>query len=224
MPKICAIIPLYNEEKYLYATITALGKIDLIDKIVVIDDGSTDNTWDIISSMEGIIKLKNGRNMGKSASLYNGVKSIDADIYAFLDGDLGESASKVEEMIQQVIKENLDMSIANIPETAGSGGMGLLRKFSRFSVKFFTGIDFPCPLSGQRVIRKSVLTNERVKFHSGFGIETGMLIDAIRCGYKIGYIHINFRHRITKGDIKGYIHRSIQFKDVLLVFLRELMR
>jgi len=224
MKKVCALVPVYNECLLAGTTINSLKKIEIIDKIVVIDDGSDDDTWTIINNISGIERIKHKKNMGKAESIRDGIKKYDSDIYVFVDGDLGQSVENLQPLIEEVIKDRCDLCIARFPESKNTGGVGFLRFFCRFMVKLMAKMDFPCPLSGQRAVTKQVLTDKRVKLYKGYGIEIGMLMDAINSGYRVGFVDIDLTHRTTGKDLKGYFHRIKQFNDIFYVLLRQLLR
>lgn len=223
MKNVCALIPMYNEEKYAYDTIKALKSIGTIAKIVVIDDGSTDKTWEIISRIDGIERLQHIKNFGKAQSIIDGIKHCNADIYVFVDGDLGNSAKEIKGIINSVLLDECDLCIAKPLKSLG-GGFGFLRFFSRFTVKLITGIDFGYPLCGQRAVKREVILNSNVKLYNRYGIEVGMLIGALNCGYRVKLLEIDIVHRFTGKNIAGFVHRSGQFLDIFNVFIKELKR
>ncbi len=220
---VCAIVPLYNEADMAGKTINSLLEINSINKIVAVDDGSTDSTWKIISSIDSIIKLKHQKNMGKAEAIKDAIKICPADIYVFVDGDIGESAVNISHIIDEVLNDNCDMCIAGFHESDLAGGFGLLRSFSKFAVYFFTGRHFPCPLSGQRAVKSKVIHDPRVRLYHGYGLETGMLIDSILAGYSIGLKYVDLNHNVTYRNLKGFMHRAKQFADVASVFVSKLL-
>lgn len=225
MSKVYALVPMLNEEDFGALTIKSLMSISSIDKIIAIDDGSWDRTWDILSDIDGIEKIRHYKNQGKAKSIFDGIaKYDDADIYVFIDGDLGQSAGKILPLIEDVCMDRCDVCVARFPESKNTGGIGFLKFFSKLSIKIATGIYFPCPLSGQRAVRKSAMNIKRMKLYKGFGIEVGMLIDAMNSGFRVRFIDIDLNHRVTTKNIKGFLHRFKQFMDILDVLIIKILR
>ena len=96
---ISIIIPAYNEENKIKDTLTGVLSIPEIDEIIVVDDGSSDSTYNIASSMNNVkIKtFKLDQNKGKGYALNYGLKIAmkKANIMGFVDADLGSTSSDV---------------------------------------------------------------------------------------------------------------------------------
>ena len=102
MTKLYLAIPCYNEEEVLrdsaekllnkYSTMMAEGKISADSRIVFIDDGSKDRTWDIISNLarndEHIVGVNFSRNFGKESAIFAGLETAKGDACVLLDCDL----------------------------------------------------------------------------------------------------------------------------------------
>jgi glycosyltransferase involved in cell wall biosynthesis len=76
MAKICAIVPMYNEKKCAYETINAIKRIKTVDEIIAVDDGSSESTWDILRSIDGIKRLRHFQNAGKAESIRDGTAKL----------------------------------------------------------------------------------------------------------------------------------------------------
>ena len=87
-PLISAIIPVFNEEKTVGEIIETL-LTDLVDEIICVNDGSSDESLNILKSFGTNIKLINlKRNYGKGFALAAGIKRAKGDFVAFFDSDL----------------------------------------------------------------------------------------------------------------------------------------
>jgi hypothetical protein len=74
------------------------------------------------------------------------------------------------------------------------------------------------PISGQRAMRADVL-RDVLPFAKGFGMETGMTIDAIRAGHRVREIELDLEHRATGRTLGGFAHRGRQAADILRAYL-----
>ncbi len=94
--KTAAILPIFNEEKTVANVLSVLLKAKQLDEVIVVNDGSTDNSLNIIKSFRSnklkIISLK--KNLGKSSAVKIAVKKTEADILLFCDGDLHNFTSQ----------------------------------------------------------------------------------------------------------------------------------
>ena len=69
------------------------------------------------------------------------------------------------------------------------------------------------PLSGQRALKREII-QRMGGFDPGFGVETGLTIDAFKMGYTVEEVPVEISHRTTGKSVKGFIHRGKQFKDI----------
>lgn len=219
--KVSALIPAHNEENTIHNTITALKKIPGVCEIIVVDDASCDKTAQAAADA-GAIVVSLKRNLGKGGAMNQGLTLVTGDIVALVDGDLGSTASDVSKLIDPVISGNADMTIAKFPRARKKGGFGLVKGLAVKGIKMFTGMDVLAPLSGQRVLKREII-DALGGFESGYGVEVGMTIDAVRKGYKVLEIDVNMTHSETGRDLKGFIHRGKQFFHVAQVLARRMV-
>ncbi len=120
--KLCLVVPCYNEQEVLpetakrlilkYNSLIAAGAIDLNSKIVFVDDGSKDTTWNIINELtkqNGYIEgIKLSRNRGHQNALLAGLMTVknDFDAVISMDADLQDDINAIDEMIKSFKKGN----------------------------------------------------------------------------------------------------------------------
>lgn len=217
--KIVCLIPVYNETEKIKETIKGLNGLKLIDEVVVINDGSTDNTKEELEKIDGINIISYKKNMGKGYAIKTALKEIHYDLLILLDGDLGETSVEIEKLIEPVLKNVYDFTIAEFPKPKKKGGIGLVKGLAKNGLKFFTGKNIENGISGQRVYKKNVIdTIDYIP--NRYGIEVAMTIQALNNGFKVGEIPVNMSHNYTGRNIKGFIHRGKQFKDILFTFIK----
>ncbi|WP_418792394.1 glycosyltransferase family 2 protein [Phosphitispora sp. TUW77] len=220
--KVSVLIPAYNEEKYIFETVTAIISIPEVSEIIVVDDASADNTAKLAVEA-GAVVTSMPKNLGKGGALNKGLEQVNGDIIALVDGDLGATAAEVKKLILPVLEGQADMTIAKFPRARKKGGFGLVKGLARSGIRVFTGLQMLAPLSGQRVMKKEVIT-ALGGFESGYGVEVGMTIDASRKGFSITEVEVNMTHAETGRDLSGFLHRGKQFVHVFRVLTRRALK
>ena len=117
--KVAVVVPCYNEERLVGKTIATMP--DIVDTIITVNDGSTDNTLNVLHGIAAdnprVIVLDNDRNHGIGYSLVNGFKhalaTTDADIIGVLAGDAQCDPTYIAPMLEELEDEKLDYVKAN---------------------------------------------------------------------------------------------------------------
>lgn len=221
---ISIIIPAYNEADKIKDTLENIIDINEINEIIVVDDGSSDNTVEIASSIKNdkVKVFKLDKNRGKGYALNYGLKISmkNADIIGFLDGDLGSSSSEIKKLITPILNDEADVIIAKFPPAKKKGGLGFVKGLAKQSVLDMTGVELDATLSGQRIFKKEVLERfDEIPF--GYGVEVGMTIDMLKHGYKIKEVLVNMTHSETGRNLKGFVHRGKQYYHIKKVLKQK---
>jgi len=177
--RIKALIPAFNEEKTIGNIIDILNTIPRIDEVIVVDDGSTDNTQQEAESRNAkVIKLD--ENRGKGAALQEGISKINTEIILLLDGDLiGLKDTHIYKLINPLLADEADMTIGVFKK-----GRGLTDLAQVVSPK----------LSGQRAIKLSELKKIKSLDKKGFGVEIAL------------NKHFKDKNRVKKVPLKELTH------------------
>src|SRR5690554_4561612 len=212
------VIPAYNEAARIGHTINSLENLPYIDNILVVDDGSNDNTAYIAASA-GANVLSLPKNMGKAYAMKKGYEVMQTHILVFLDGDITEGADEIIKLIKPICEGKAESVIARFPQS-GKGGFGIVRALATKGLYLLTGKNLTSVLSGQRAILRNAI-NESFFNYKGFGIEFGLTIDMLLKNVKILEVNVTMKHRTTGPDLKGFLHRFQQFVDILRVIIKK---
>lgn len=111
--QVSVIVPAYNEAERIESVLKAINNAELVDNIVVVNDGSTDQTAEKVRENQAEVELINlDYNKGKATALSRGVDSAPTKTVMFLDADLiGLKPEHVDKMIQTYKQSELDMVI-----------------------------------------------------------------------------------------------------------------
>ncbi|NLX91236.1 MAG: glycosyltransferase family 2 protein [Firmicutes bacterium] len=156
---IMAIIPAYNEERTIGNVLSALKEVSLVKKIIVVSDGSTDNTVQVARSY-GVEVVELEENRGKGGALKAGLDNAKADVVLFLDADLlGLTPSHVYNLLYPVINGEADMTIGIFEK--GRIATDLAQKMAPY-------------LSGQRALKFHLLEQISDLDVARFGVEVAL--------------------------------------------------
>ena len=183
--KVSVIIPAYNEENTVAIVVDVIKKVSCVDEIIVVDDGSSDNTAQE-AMKAGAIVISHEVNKGKGEALYTGYKNAECDIIAFIDADIHNlTTNKVESMIKPILTGKAEITKTKFARESGRVTELTAKPLLNF---FFPEISFEQPLSGQFAARKEIL--KKIHFEKDYGVDVGIVIDADVLGISIMEIDI----------------------------------
>lgn len=220
---VAVVIPAKDEQQRIAATVAAARTISGVDVIVVVDDGSRDDTARVARSV-GATVVMHAHNRGKGAAMCTGaavVSGLDAHDgrtgsrhLLFLDADLEETAKAGDALVVPVREGAADMTIAVLPQQRlAGGGFGFVVRASREGIRKLADFESTQPLSGQRCLTRAAFDAAQPLAH-GFGVETGLTIDLIRKGFVVKEVEADFHHRVTGRDLRSQVHRLRQYAHV----------
>jgi glycosyltransferase involved in cell wall biosynthesis len=210
---IAVLIPCFNEELTVGKVITDFRTRVRDAKVYVFDNNSTDRTAEIAKSLGA--DVINEKRQGKGYVVQSMFNKIDADIYVMVDGDDTYDLSEVNRMISMVMNDEADMVAGNRHENYSDKSFRPFHTFGNKLVKNMINKLFRTRLkdimSGFRVMNKAFVKNINI-MASGFEVETEMTIKALKYGYMIKELDINYKERPA-----GSYSKLSTFKDGIRV-------
>ncbi|MDR1634284.1 MAG: glycosyltransferase [Bifidobacteriaceae bacterium] len=220
--RVAVVIPAKNESGRIAATVASAKTIPRVDLVLVVDDGSQDQTRRRAQEA-GAVVVRHSHNRGKAAAMETGaaivaMRDVEGDparLLLFLDADLGETAGNAAPLIRPVADAEVDFTVAVLPPQIGAAGFGAVVRLARKGIVKATGFTARAPLSGQRCLTREAY-EEATPLAHGWGVEAAMTIDLLRKGFAIQEVECDLRHRPSGRTVRGLGHRAAQYRDVML--------
>ncbi|MBE4694438.1 glycosyltransferase family 2 protein [Brevibacterium casei] len=234
---IAAVIPAMNEAERIAATVASTKLIPGVDIVMVVDDGSADDTG-TVARRAGAEVVTHRKNKGKAAAMMTGAFAIrnreisEAALgqppqhraLLFIDGDLEDSAVNTAPLAAAVLAGEADMTIAILPaQKRKGGGFGFVVGLAKKGIAELSGFEATQPLSGMRCLSREAF-DAALPFAAGWGVETAMTIDVVNAGLRVEEVECDLHHRVTGRDLKAQLHRAAQYRDVARALLARRMR
>lgn len=188
--KVTALIPAYNEEKTIGSIIKILKKNNNIDKVLVVDDGSSDKTAFIAKNNGAeLIILEN--NQGKGAALQKGIKEIENEVIVMLDGDLiGLKDKHIQSLLKPVFDDECDMTVGIFNHGRGITDLAQI---------------FAPNLSGQRAVKSKFIKGIDNLNDIGYGVEIAINNHVKKLG-RLKYVDLVDLTHVMKEEKRGFLH------------------
>jgi len=207
---VSAIVPAYNEGERIKNVLEILARTKILNEVIVVDDGSSDNTGKITRELtkkyHKIRYFRNGVNKGKAYSMDRGVKSSKSDIIFFCDSDLnGLTSDIVEQIVSPVVDNEYSMFI-------GIRNNVMQKIFTPFGLN-----------SGERAMHREVWESLPNFYKYRYRIEVGL--NYFVKLFKNGFGYKQFSHFQTLKEVKYGFWKGTFFRwwmnfDVAVAFLR----
>lgn len=206
---VVAIIPAYNEGKTIGGVLRTLTQLKVLDEIIVVSDGSNDNTVSVAKNYNvRIIELD--ENQGKSKAILLGVQNSDAKTILMLDADLiGLTPEHVIALLNPVLSGDYDMSVGVFKH--GRGATDLAQKLAPY-------------LSGQRAINREFFEKLELYHIKDYGIEMALTKIAEKDKVRVKQVELWDLTHVMKEEKRGLwiglLSRMKMYWDVIFYAIK----
>jgi glycosyltransferase involved in cell wall biosynthesis len=206
---VSAIIPAHDESATIRDVIRPLIGHSMVDEVIVVDDGSSDDTG-IRAREAGAIVISMPLNGGKASAMTRGVSAARNDIVFFCDGDI---LGLTEEMITCIVT----------PVTSGEYGMfvGIRGRKTYWANRL---LHFTPILGGERALCKSLWDHVPSDYKRNFQIEIALNFFAKQLGLSMGFTVVQGLSQVIKerkrGLLPGLWQRCAMIRDIVVVSWR----
>ena len=220
------VIPLLNEAESLPELMKWIDKVMIQNKffyeVLMIDDGSTDNSWEVISKLKNEFSSLRGikfrRNFGKSAALHTGFQQAKGEVVITMDADLQDSPEEIPEMVSMILNKGFDLvSGWKKKRRDPLFSKNLPSKFYNWTVRRMSGIklhDFNCGLKAyrKRVVKSIEIYGEMHRYIPVLAKWAGFK----KIGEKVVQ-HQERKYGVTKFGMERFMRGPLDLLSVMFI-------
>ena len=222
---ISVVIPLYNEEESLPELLEWIERVmqknNFTYQVIMVDDGSNDNSWQVIEKLkksnENLTGIKFRRNYGKSAALHVGSQHAKGDVIITMDADLQDSPDEIPELYKMIKNDGFDVVSGWKKRRYDPITKTIPSKFFNATARFVTKIhlhDFNCGLKAYRynVIKSIEVYGEMHRYipvlahRAGFTKITEKVVQ-----------HQERKYGVTKFGLERFINGFLDLLSVVFI-------
>lgn len=195
VPKIAVLLPCYNEEAAICATVAGFKAALPTAAIYVYDNNSSDRTMEVAKAAGAIVRSE--KQQGKGHVVRRMFADIDADVYVMADGDLTYDPAAAPAMVDMLLQEQLDMVVGtrrHEDKDAYRGGHVIGNRVFTGILSGLFGRSFSDIFSGYRVFSCRFVKSFPV-LSAGFEIETEMSVHALELRMPVGEVETTYAAR-----------------------------
>ena len=211
-PNISIIIPAINEEESIGLVLNDIPK-DIAREIIVVDNGSHDNTANVTENLGAKVMLEPLRGYGSACLRGISVLKKDTDIVVFLDGDYSDYPQDMHTILKPILTGKAEMVIGS--RMLGAREKGALlpqavfgNKLAAFLIRLFWGFRYT-DLGPFRAITYKVLLSLNMA-DKNFGWTVEMQIKALKKGLRITEVPVRYRKRVGVSKITGTFSGTVR--------------
>lgn len=226
------IIPTYNEREGISQVIESLQSLKKIHgnqwEIIIIDDGSTDGTSEMIRNIQDIVLIRHPFNRGYGAAIKTGIRHAKYNTLIISDADGTYPVHDIPRLLAQLSKSDMVVGArgnndSNIP-LSRRPAKWMLNKLANY----LTGIKIPDLNSGLRAMKKDVVMKFVHLLPDGFSFTTTITLAMLTNDYTVEFIPIKYKMRSGRSKIRPIrdtlnffqlIIRTVLYFDPLKIFL-----
>lgn len=190
------VLPAKNEEQGLFLVLPELRQLYPLAEIIVVDDGSTDKTSEVATSL-GAKVVRHPYSKGNGAAIKSGLRNAGRSVVVCMDADGQHRAADIELLLNKLY-DGYDLVVGSRSGTAQAGmHRGLANAFYNRLASWMVGQSVADLTSGFRAMRRDLVEEFICLLPNGFSYPTTTTMCFFRAGYSVAYVPVDVKPRLA---------------------------
>jgi glycosyltransferase involved in cell wall biosynthesis len=195
------IVPCYNEQDTIGEVLTRVQDLDLRvpKEVIVVDDGSSDASADIVALHSSVRLIRHQKNLGKGAAIKTGIEQSRGEILLIQDADMEYFPDDIPSLVEPILRNEADLVLGS--RIRGSHkGMSSSHLMGNLILSLIATVLFAKLvtdlMTGYKAVRRSVF-QECIPISTGFEVEAEVVAKALDRGFRLREVPIRYEYRRT---------------------------
>ncbi|MFZ5800780.1 MAG: glycosyltransferase family 2 protein [Candidatus Omnitrophota bacterium] len=210
---VSVIIPVFNETTTVQQIIDRILKLDFVRELVIVEDGSTDGTQELLKENPVDQRVKiffHEKNSGKGVAINTGLKNATGEIIAIQDADLEYNPEELRRLIAPIVSGRAEVVYGSRFLDIRPSGMYFFNRLGNLALTFLTNLFYGCRLTdmetGYKVFKRSAVEGVEIKSRD-FSVEPELTAKILKRRFTIYELPISYAGRgYGKGKKIKWIH------------------
>ena len=185
--KISVVIPAYNEQDVIASVLDELRGMEDLDEIIVVDDGSRDDTATVVRQYPDVTLVQHPYNLGNGAAVKSGIRAATGDYVLLMDGDGQHPPADVPRLLEYAGPYDMVVG-ARTGDSDSSRHRNVANRVFNTYASYIVGAHVADLTSGFRLVRTEIARNFLYLLPNKFSYPSTLTIALFRAGYAIKYV------------------------------------
>lgn len=187
MINVSVVLPVYNEAEVIGSVLDQLLHMDQISEIIVVNDGSSDDTASVVSQYPDVRLINHPHNLGNGAAVKTGIRAASGDYVLLMDGDGQHPPAVIPRLLEYAGQYDMVVG-ARTRESESQWHRNLANRVFNAYASYVVSYPVADLTSGFRLVRTRLARNFLYLLPNKFSYPSTITIALFRAGYAVKYV------------------------------------
>lgn len=199
--KVSVVMPAYNESAVIQEMLNRVQAVEAVDEIIVVDDGSSDDTQEKVADCPNVRLVPHAYNIGNGAAIKTGIRNATGDIIILMDSDGQHPPEEIPGLLKHIGRYDMVVG-ARAADSEAALSRNIANTVFNIYASYIVGKRVPDLTSGFRALKGDVARNFVYLLPNGYSYPTTLTIAFFRAGFAVKYHPFTSPARVGVSKVK----------------------